>query len=318
VVGARARERAERRRVVTIYFIGSRTGHIKIGYTGSDSPADRLASLQTGNPTKLEILGQCPGDQGLERQLHQQFRDLRTTGEWFRSDKTLLSLLAFVKAYGSCDGWTPTMAVVPFRAFAGRIQDLPAEDPLLAAVRRIDRRSGRAERKPNLDRALTDHWDFQVELRSTHRINPERSFGNCVETSWCEGNGHFLDGTGLATTALALAATDHDPVKNACVWIQAALHESDRRFDRDPTLSDLFPMAPWLYEATHGQYPVDYHHRVTRTLPRSIHLPARALLSIGDFVEIVSVHRASLQHLLLETWYLENWNEPIKRSARAA
>ncbi|MFE7512748.1 GIY-YIG nuclease family protein [Streptomyces sp. NPDC057540] len=54
---------------------------VKIGK--ANSPADRLASLQTGNPTPLRILWVHEGDQQLEGHLHAVFADYRVRGEWF-------------------------------------------------------------------------------------------------------------------------------------------------------------------------------------------------------------------------------------------
>lgn len=57
------------------------TGLCKIGY--STSPERRLATLQTGSPTRLELQLQLPGPQELERELHQRFAVVRSHGEWF-------------------------------------------------------------------------------------------------------------------------------------------------------------------------------------------------------------------------------------------
>lgn len=64
-----------------IYFIkgGKFT---KIGYTGSDVEG-RIASLQTGCPYNIELLGVIDGDVELERSLHKQLEKYRVRGEWF-------------------------------------------------------------------------------------------------------------------------------------------------------------------------------------------------------------------------------------------
>lgn len=78
-----------------IYFIqDSRTLDIKIGYT-SRSVMDRLATLQTGNAGKLEVIACMPGEQCDETSLHVKFAGDRIGGEWFRPSPALLRHLAF-------------------------------------------------------------------------------------------------------------------------------------------------------------------------------------------------------------------------------
>ncbi len=69
-----------------IYFIaaGVRRGPVKIGYT--DNLADRLRTLQSGNPQPLYALAVIPGDVARERRLHQRFAEGRLIGEWFDAD----------------------------------------------------------------------------------------------------------------------------------------------------------------------------------------------------------------------------------------
>lgn len=65
-----------------VYVIGSDEFRpVKIG-TGSDLPR-RLSDLQVGNPFLLTVRWTVPGDESLERQLHQHFDPYRITGEWF-------------------------------------------------------------------------------------------------------------------------------------------------------------------------------------------------------------------------------------------
>jgi len=64
---------------------------VKIGY--STNVAERLASLQTASPTKLELLATFPGSPRDERQLHERFAGLHSTGEWFRKTPELLAFI---------------------------------------------------------------------------------------------------------------------------------------------------------------------------------------------------------------------------------
>ena len=65
-----------------VYVIASR-GACKIGFT-SGNPADRLKSLQTGNPNRLELVGSVEGERFLEDLAHMRFESCRLEGEWFR------------------------------------------------------------------------------------------------------------------------------------------------------------------------------------------------------------------------------------------
>jgi hypothetical protein len=56
--------------------------HIKIGTTRNLD--NRLKTLQTGQATRLMLVGSCPGDSRMERSLHRQFAEFRVSGEWFK------------------------------------------------------------------------------------------------------------------------------------------------------------------------------------------------------------------------------------------
>jgi hypothetical protein len=63
-----------------VYFVAGGP-FIKIGW--SFLIKTRVASLQTGNPYKLELLGAIPGSIDTERELHEMFKKYRAEGEWF-------------------------------------------------------------------------------------------------------------------------------------------------------------------------------------------------------------------------------------------
>lgn len=74
----------------TIYFAqAGRGGPIKIGFTAGE-PSQRIAKLQTGCPWPIEIVAAVPGTTAEEARLHQIFTGLRTEGEWFKPDASLL------------------------------------------------------------------------------------------------------------------------------------------------------------------------------------------------------------------------------------
>ncbi len=73
-----------------VYFIQAATGGpIKIGYTSSKSPKNRLANLQTAHSEKLLVLATTNIHK--EEDLHQRFASIRLHGEWFKPTVTLLT-----------------------------------------------------------------------------------------------------------------------------------------------------------------------------------------------------------------------------------
>lgn len=64
-----------------VYFIGSASGEIKIGF--SNNPKSRLTTLQTSSSAKLSILAQTEGSLDTEAAYHRQFGAHRLHGEWF-------------------------------------------------------------------------------------------------------------------------------------------------------------------------------------------------------------------------------------------
>ena len=78
------------------FFQGQSGGAIKIGY--SSSPEKRLKELQTGYPDALKILLMIPGDEKAERVLHQQLKDFRLKGEWFKPDRYVIDKIKELKA----------------------------------------------------------------------------------------------------------------------------------------------------------------------------------------------------------------------------
>lgn len=64
------------------------TGRMKIG-TAQDI-AERIKTLQCGNPDELELVAWMRGSFQLERELHQRFNRNRLRGEWFLHDRSIL------------------------------------------------------------------------------------------------------------------------------------------------------------------------------------------------------------------------------------
>jgi DNA-binding XRE family transcriptional regulator/mRNA-degrading endonuclease YafQ of YafQ-DinJ toxin-antitoxin module len=63
-----------------VYFIKSQD-KIKIGY--SNNPKQRISNISTSNPFDLEVLLIINGGFKKEMELHKQFQDFRSKGEWF-------------------------------------------------------------------------------------------------------------------------------------------------------------------------------------------------------------------------------------------
>lgn len=79
-----------------IYFIKAESGEIKIGFT-TISGRKRLLELQTGSPTKLNLIFECDGTRRLEKQLHTYLKDHQIHGEWFRSGPLIDELIERVE-----------------------------------------------------------------------------------------------------------------------------------------------------------------------------------------------------------------------------
>lgn len=78
-----------------IYFIQSELGGaIKIGYSGNIK--SRLASLQTGYPDKLNILGSMPGTAQEEKRIHNKLKESSLRGEWFNPTIEVMEVLSII------------------------------------------------------------------------------------------------------------------------------------------------------------------------------------------------------------------------------
>ena len=71
-----------------IYFIqGESGGPIKIGYATEVS--NRIRTLQTGYPDTLKVLLAIPGNINNEKVFHNEFKEFRLHGEWFKPDEAI-------------------------------------------------------------------------------------------------------------------------------------------------------------------------------------------------------------------------------------
>ena len=65
---------------MAVYLVRNQ-GFYKIGY--SNDPYKRMAELQIGNPTPIELVGTISGSITDERRFHDLFKEKRVSGEWF-------------------------------------------------------------------------------------------------------------------------------------------------------------------------------------------------------------------------------------------
>lgn len=70
-----------------VYVVGF-DQYVKIGYSAARR-SNRIISLQTGAPERLEIYATIKGGRRLEGFLHRHFAKWRLSGEWFRKRGTL-------------------------------------------------------------------------------------------------------------------------------------------------------------------------------------------------------------------------------------
>lgn len=91
---AAARDRrleAATRKAGLIYFIGSSSGPVKIGFTTNIQ--SRLHRLQMNSPRKLRVLAAYPGSRRDELMLHRQCANDRLHGEWFKRTPDLVEAM---------------------------------------------------------------------------------------------------------------------------------------------------------------------------------------------------------------------------------
>ena len=71
-----------------IYLISHNDQFLKVGYTNNIK--NRLSQLQCSSPIKLKLLHLIDGDTSLESDIHNMFKHIGTSGEWFKYDESIL------------------------------------------------------------------------------------------------------------------------------------------------------------------------------------------------------------------------------------
>jgi DNA-binding XRE family transcriptional regulator len=93
-----------------IYLISHENKFLKIGYTKNIHK--RLKELQTSSPVKLEVLHLIEGNIHLEKELHQLFCELRTSGEWFYFNYSILDYFKDKECLMWSEGFTASEKVL--------------------------------------------------------------------------------------------------------------------------------------------------------------------------------------------------------------
>lgn len=76
-----------------VYFLrGEDTGAIKIGF--SKSLSTRMSNIATSSSERVTLLGSLPGDELLEKSLHNEFISDRIRREWFRPSDALMARIS--------------------------------------------------------------------------------------------------------------------------------------------------------------------------------------------------------------------------------
>ena len=72
-----------------VYLISHEDKYLKIGHTNDIN--NRFSQLQVATPIKLKMIHLIKGDVNLEKELHNRFKELRVSGEWFVYDDEILN-----------------------------------------------------------------------------------------------------------------------------------------------------------------------------------------------------------------------------------
>lgn len=113
-----------------VYFVeAAGLDLIKIGY--ANNLETRFASLRTGSPVELKMLGSMPGGRDLERFFHRIFAPQRARGEWFRRCPELDGYIAAAdKPYVPHPDAVPVIARSKrYEAYRTRLMNRRGKDP---------------------------------------------------------------------------------------------------------------------------------------------------------------------------------------------
>lgn len=93
----------------------------KIGWT--QNPSRRMASLQTGNPFEIELVGFIPGSMSDEERFHDHFASKRCRGEWFLLDRDDIDYILSLAPESEVP-----VKIQDFATFARKVQMMSTRD----------------------------------------------------------------------------------------------------------------------------------------------------------------------------------------------
>jgi hypothetical protein len=291
---------------VTVYFVRSECGRIKIGFTDRP-PEERLAGLQTGSPRKLELLGAFPGTIGDEHQIHAHLASSNALGEWFEPTPALFSLFHYMKEFGTIDGWEDACDDTAewaryTRAFGSvlsfyELGSLPAYEIRWKLALDQAKDFGAI-----VDPGVT--WDSIWASWSTNSYpaQPDSLFFDLVEPDHFNGEkagfhcrefDEWRTSSGAQHTVGRLLANLKDEQGAAAVWIAASIRcAAGRHMSRLDELARRAPSVGDVYELARKRGGCAWHSMAELVLPEPLRLPQRCLLDTRELVIECIKHRA--------------------------
>jgi hypothetical protein len=100
-----------------IYLISHNDQFLKVGYTNNIKK--RLSQLQCSSPIKLKLLHLIDGDTSLESDIHNLFKHISTSGEWFEYNQSILDYFSDKK----CLLWDNGIIVNNERSIIGLVKE---------------------------------------------------------------------------------------------------------------------------------------------------------------------------------------------------
>lgn len=293
---------------MTIYFIASPTGHIKVGFTESSDPAPRLSGLQTGCPVTLEILAHCPGTNSDERRVHQMLAAHRTTGEWFTATREVLAVVAYVRSFNSLEGAETALAdpgsIASFAKSFGSLEGFDYSTELTIEENKWQLRKDEAKLFNGPYDLAFDWRDVMRIWRSACSLDDSRfivgpkSGSVFEEIYWIENAKQrarfFSAKAGVEATAWALAKAKTDD-ELVAIWLTACAKELYGRGDfLEEDLVKRIPRIKELMALTRQHTTLSYHSRCTSVLPILFPLPIRCVCDLDDFVRLCALTRCAV------------------------
>jgi hypothetical protein len=301
---------------VTVYFIKSDCGRIKIGYTMHESAANRVSHIQVASPRKLELLVTVPGDRDTEKRLHRRFSEEHVRGEWFRFSGRIQSLVEYIRTFGKTEGWEG--AHVDPEGFATHVESGNRPEDFVPQMATVEwkaalERGAEPRKRPLSWKDLYSRWTMAGDTnsdsdRAEHRIQDRES------SRWASPMAFWFDAKdnltseawrqGVSQTAWHLLDLATTPERTAALWMTILLHQWDSGSVR---ARYRFPEAVGARDTLAefwGRDVPKWHARSTIVVPRDVVTPDRSLIRVTEFVEYARMLRDLVwgSHRLMFVW----------------